>query len=82
MTCGSDKTMKLWNPLSGTLLKTYIGHGNEVLDAQGSCDNCQLCSCSLDKTVILWDVASGNIVRKFRGHAGKMPILRFDVSKD
>lgn len=35
LTCGSDKTLKLWNPLRGTLLRTYSGHGYEVLDAAG-----------------------------------------------
>lgn len=35
LTCGSDKTLKLWNPLRGTLLRTYSGHGYEVLDASG-----------------------------------------------
>ena len=33
MTCGSDKTLKLWNPHKALLIKTYMGHGAEVLDA-------------------------------------------------
>jgi len=76
VTCGADKTIKLWNPHrledsgTGLLLKTYSGHGYEVIDAQCSCDSSQLCSCSLDKTVFLWDVASGKITNKYRGHAG------------
>ncbi|KAE8620082.1 hypothetical protein XENTR_v10010091 [Xenopus tropicalis] len=78
MTCGSDKTLKLWNPHKGTLLKTYSGHGYEVLDTAGSYDNSQMCSCSSDKTVILWDVAQGQVVRKFRGHAGKVNCVQFN----
>jgi len=77
VTCGADKTIKLWNPHkledtgdTGLLLKTYSGHGYEVIDAQCSCDSSQLCSCSLDKTVFLWDVATGKITSKYRGHAG------------
>ncbi|KAK1154036.1 WD repeat domain-containing protein 83-like [Acipenser oxyrinchus oxyrinchus] len=58
LTCGSDKSLKLWSPMRGTLLKTYSGHGYEVLDADGSCDNSHLTSCGSDKTVILWDVAT------------------------
>ncbi|KRY28991.1 WD repeat domain-containing protein 83 [Trichinella spiralis] len=72
MTCGSDKTVKLWNPHrgdSGLLLKTYAGHGYEVLDARSSHDNAQIASSGSDKQVLLWDVGSGRIVRKFRGHA-------------
>lgn len=33
MTCGSDKTLRLWNPHKSLLIKTYMGHGAEVLDA-------------------------------------------------
>ena len=33
LTCGSDKTVKLWNPHRQLLIKSYGGHGLEVLDA-------------------------------------------------
>ncbi|KAM9106093.1 WD repeat domain-containing protein 83 isoform 2-T2 [Megaptera novaeangliae] len=78
LTCGSDKTLKLWSPLRGTLLRTYSGHGYEVLDAAGSFDNSSLCSGGGDKAVVLWDVASGQVVRKFRGHAGKVNTVQFN----
>lgn len=35
LSCGSDKSLKLWSVGSGTLLKTYAGHGYDVLDADG-----------------------------------------------
>ncbi|TWW59051.1 WD repeat domain-containing protein 83 [Takifugu flavidus] len=72
LSCGSDKSLKLWSVKQGTVLKTYTGHGYEVLDADSSYDSSQVCSCSSDKTVILWDVGSGNVTRKFRGHAGAL----------
>jgi mitogen-activated protein kinase organizer 1 len=78
MTCGSDKTIKLWNPHKGNIIKVYSGHGYEVLDAQSSCDSSQICSCSLDKTVLLWDVATGKILCKYRGHAGRVNCVRFN----
>ncbi|XP_060711276.1 WD repeat domain-containing protein 83 [Hemiscyllium ocellatum] len=78
LTCGSDKSLKLWNPHRGIILKTYSGHGYEVLDAAGSCDNSQICSCGSDKTVVLWDVATGQLVRKFRGHGGKVNCVQFN----
>ncbi|XP_071798399.1 WD repeat domain-containing protein 83-like [Asterias amurensis] len=76
--CGSDKSLKLWNPHRNLLLKTYSGHGYEVLDSRASLDNSQLVSCGADNTVILWDVASGQILRKFRGHAGKVNCVCFN----
>ncbi|KAK2725142.1 WD repeat domain-containing protein 83-like [Artemia franciscana] len=78
LTCGSDKTLKLWNPFKRMLLKTYIGHGLEVMDAQGSCDNSQLVSCGTDKNVILWDVTTGNTVRKYRGHLSTVNSVAFN----
>ncbi|XP_065511101.1 WD repeat domain-containing protein 83 [Caloenas nicobarica] len=78
LTCGSDKTLKLWNPHTGAPLKTYQGHGYEVLDAAGSFDNSQICSCSADRTVALWDVGTGRVLRKFRGHAGKVNCVQFN----
>jgi len=78
ITAGQDKSLKLWNPNRGSLLKTYSGHGYEVLDAMGSCDNSQLVSCGLDKLVMLWDVSSGNVSRKWRGHAGAVNCVKLN----
>ncbi|XP_016303667.1 WD repeat domain-containing protein 83-like [Sinocyclocheilus anshuiensis] len=78
LTCGSDKSLKLWSVRRGLMVKTYTGHGYEVLDVDRSYDNSQLCSCSSDKTVILWDVASGQVTRRLRGHAGKVNCVQFN----
>lgn len=78
LTCGSDKKLKLWNPYRNLLLKTYAGHGNEVLDACGSCDSSQIVSCGADKSVIIWDVSSGTPLRRLRGHASNVTCVRFN----
>jgi len=78
ITAGADKSVKLWNPNRGNLLKTYMGHGFEVLDCQGSCDNSQLISCSMDKSIVLWDVTSGNFTRKWRGHQAAVNTVKFN----
>ena len=88
ITCGSNKTIKLWTSFASKsasengvskLLTSYAGHGNEVLDARGSCDNGQIISCGLDKTVLLWDVGSGKVLRNYRGgHAGPVNCVRFN----
>lgn len=31
LTGGNDRTVRLWNPATGALIKTYKGHGYEVL---------------------------------------------------
>ncbi|XP_033228363.1 WD repeat domain-containing protein 83 [Belonocnema kinseyi] len=78
VTCGSNRRIKLWNPYKGTHLKTYSGHGDEVMDAQASCDSSQIVSCGLDKSVIVWDVATGTPVRRFRGHSGAVMTVRYN----
>ncbi|XP_012937999.1 WD repeat domain-containing protein 83 [Aplysia californica] len=78
LTCGSDKSVKLWNPLRGLHLKTYSGHGYEVLDAQSSGDNSHICSGGMDKTVVLFDVSTGQAIRKYRDHAGTVNCVSFN----
>ena len=74
LTCGSNKSVRLWNPYTGTLVKEYNGHGYEVLGADASFDSANLCSGGMDKCVIYWDVAQGKVLRKLRGHAGEIQI--------
>lgn len=76
ISCGADKKLKLWNPHKSLLLKTYGGHGNEVLDAAGSCDSSQILSGSVDKSVILWDVTTGLPTRRLRGHASGVSCVK------
>ncbi|XP_073984892.1 WD repeat domain-containing protein 83-like isoform X2 [Rhodnius prolixus] len=78
ITCGSDKTIKLWNPHKNLFLKTYSGHSNEVLDACGSCDSSHLLSGGADKTVVLWDVATGKPLRRFRVHVSNVSCVKFN----
>lgn len=78
ITCGSDRKLKLWNPHRGALLKTYSGHGDEVMDVSAACDSSQIISCGLDKSVILWDVSTGSPLRRFRGHMSGITTIRFN----
>lgn len=69
LTCGSDKTVRLWRHSKGLLLKTYKGHSADVIDCHSNHDNSQLASCSNDRSLIVWDVESGKILRRFRNLA-------------
>lgn len=68
LSCGKDRTVRLWSASRGALLKTYAGHGHEVRDVAVSPDNGRLATCGGDRQVFLWDVASGRTIRKFKGH--------------
>lgn len=78
MTCGGDKSLKLWNPERELILKTYMGHGGEVLDACSSSDNSHIASGGFDKQVFIWDVTTGKVIRKFRGHAANINAVAFN----
>ena len=45
LTCGKDRTFKLWNPFKGSLIKTYEGHAHEVRDVACAIDNSRLTTC-------------------------------------
>lgn len=77
ITSGSDKKVKLWNPESGVLLKTYGGHADEIMEAIGSCDSCHILSASLDRSIIYWDVTTGQPLRRLRAHAGGVKCIAF-----
>ncbi|KAG5534120.1 hypothetical protein RHGRI_022307 [Rhododendron griersonianum] len=68
LSCGKDRTIRLWNPHRGILIKTYKAHGREVRDVHCTQDNSKLSSCGGDRQVFYWDVATGRVIRKFRGH--------------
>jgi WD40 repeat protein len=48
-----DKTIKIWNPIDGTLKRTLTGHTNSVL-ALTVLQNGDLASGSSDTTIKIW----------------------------
>ena len=79
LTSGANKTVKLWSFKVKKLLKTFSGHGHEVLECVGSCDNAHVLSGGADKAVFLWDVSNGHVVRHFRAaHAGTVNTVKFN----
>lgn len=77
-TCGRDRLVKLWNPSTGMLLKTYKGHGNDVNDVVGAYDNSKFVSGGADRQVVIWDVGTGHVIRKFRGHTHTINCLKIN----
>lgn len=77
MTGGSDKVVRLWNPFKAILLKSYCGHGQEILDVVSSKDNSVIASASRDRTAMVWDVVSGKSIRTIREHKTFVSCLTF-----
>ncbi|EPB79038.1 WD domain, G-beta repeat protein [Ancylostoma ceylanicum] len=75
LTCGSDKTVKLWNPIKGSLLKTYAGTGNEIfneatdsvlsIDINGG----EIVAGSADCNYRLYSIREGNVNIDFMGES-------------
>jgi WD40 repeat protein len=66
-----DRSIKLWDPVTGKLQDTLIGHTEDVMSVCFSSDGKLLASASYDTTVRLWDVASGKAIRIFEGHTNR-----------
>jgi len=77
LTCGKDRTFKLWNPRNGCCIKTYSGHAHPVLDIDTANDNSRVATCGGNGDVFVWDVTSGGKIRKFKGHQGNVNSVRF-----
>uniref|UniRef100_A0A1I7ZJD4 WD repeat domain-containing protein 83 n=1 Tax=Steinernema glaseri TaxID=37863 RepID=A0A1I7ZJD4_9BILA len=78
LSCGSDKSVKLWNPYKGTLLKSYTGSGSDVLDACSSPDNSIIASGGYDRVLTLHEVETGKISRRVRGHGAPINAVLFN----
>ncbi|XP_058090969.1 uncharacterized protein LOC131237288 isoform X2 [Magnolia sinica] len=78
LSCGKDRTLRLWNPHRGIQIKTYKSHGREVRDVHVTSDNSKLCSCGGDRQIFYWDVSTGRVIRKFRGHDSEVNSVKFN----
>ncbi|OQR92414.1 mitogen-activated protein kinase organizer [Achlya hypogyna] len=87
MSCGNDRTIRLWNPHregldgpeSAFLVKSYTGfHGYEVRDVAIENDNAKFVSCGRDKAIFQWDVVTGKVVRKLEGHTHSINAVEYN----
>jgi WD40 repeat protein len=61
-----DTTIKLWNTVSGTLIRTLSGHTNTIFQSVDMLyDGQTLVSGSFDKTIKLWSIKTGQCSKTF-----------------
>ena len=77
VTGSEDATLKLWDPETGTELRTLRGHTNIVTSFALSNDGSRIASASLDHTLRVWDAASGQSLTVFRGTQSTAYLLKF-----
>jgi WD40 repeat protein len=65
-----DRTVRLWDPVTGATVQTLEGHSDQVRAVTFSPDGQLLASGSEDCTVRLWDPVTGATVQTLEGHSG------------
>lgn len=74
-----DKSVIIWNPFDGKLLKRYTGiHNHEILDLAISKDNGKVASVGGDRVAFVWDVSTGNKIKQFSGHNARINTVSFN----
>jgi WD40 repeat protein len=63
ISCSSDKTLKLWDVITGNVIRTFYGHSDYVYSVAFSPDGRQIISGSMNNMLKLWDVATGKVIR-------------------
>jgi WD40 repeat protein len=72
-----DKTLKVWDLDTGSLLRSLEGHTGSVNAMVVTPDGEHIVSASLDKTLKVWDLANGTLLTTF---AADYPLLCCGVS--
>lgn len=65
----SDRTVRIWNLTTETLLQTLDRHTQRITTVAFSPDGLQLASSSADRTVQVWDSMTGAPLRLLEGHS-------------
>ena len=63
-TVGWDGKIRLWDPLSGQLLRQIVGSSRTTLQARFSPDESKLVVTSLDSTLRIWDILTGTMANR------------------
>ncbi|TQS32271.1 hypothetical protein Golomagni_07418, partial [Golovinomyces magnicellulatus] len=67
----ADKTVKLWDTISGRCAQTLEGHSDLINSVAFSPDGSRIASASWDNTIKLWDTISGRCTKTVEGHSDK-----------
>lgn len=64
-----DRTLKLWDIRSGSVLREFNGHNGRILSVAFSPDGQFGISGSEDNTVRVWEISTGQEIQSFKGHS-------------
>ncbi|WOG84806.1 hypothetical protein DCAR_0103991 [Daucus carota subsp. sativus] len=75
-----DKSVKLWNGITGNFVAAFRGHVGPVYQISWSADSRLLLSCSKDSTLKVWDIRTKKLKQDLPGHADE--VFAVDWSPD
>ena len=79
MTGSEDRSVSLYNPIKGLIIKNYKNiHNYDVYTLDISKDNSKFITGGGDKNVILTDVIEGKYIRKYTGHTARINSVCFN----
>jgi WD40 repeat protein/predicted Ser/Thr protein kinase len=64
--CSSDKTVRLWDAVTGQLSGTFEGHTNSIYGVAFSPDGAHVATAGTDGSVKVWDIQSGQAIHTLR----------------
>ena len=77
VSCGNDKMVYLWDPLTGARRNAYEGHDGWVYCVAISPDGKWLASGGANGAVLVWDLASAKLRFRLPGHDSRVNSLAF-----
>ncbi|HEX8114450.1 MAG TPA: AAA family ATPase, partial [Kofleriaceae bacterium] len=69
VSASEDRTLKVWDPMTGHALATLEGHAGAVRSCAVTADGTRIVSASVDRTLKIWDPAAGRVLTTLNGHS-------------
>ncbi|HAM73024.1 MAG TPA: hypothetical protein DCM86_15405, partial [Verrucomicrobiales bacterium] len=76
-TAGADRFVKVWDPMTGSLTRSFEGHTHHVLGVSWKRDARTLASAGADKVIKLWNCVTGEQRRTIGGAEKEVTSIRY-----
>ncbi|MBP6022750.1 beta-propeller domain-containing protein [Ferruginibacter sp.] len=77
VTFSNDKTVKIWDVITGSILADLTGHTNYITVGKFSPDGKKVATASDDSTAKIWDAVTGKLLIDLKGHKGYISTVQF-----